>query len=1163
MIANRVMTHAGDVAGLRNIGPFRVHEVLGSGGMGVVYRATHQKTGEEVALKTLQVITRALLTGIRQEIHALTCLRHPGVVRIVSAGIADGLPWYAMELLKGQTLRAHLSQGRYTDLTGTVGAVTRSKVDIEAPSQSKRPVMSGPTGATSSEHLAISLRVIRQLCAPLAYIHGQGIVHCDLKPENIFIQDEEPILVDLGVSSQFMSEGGREPLSPEGHVAGSLSYMAPEQRFGELVDARADLYALGVILYESVTGRLPSSQPDIDSLLASVPDISPELLAIISKLLASRPADRFGYAEDVARALEQVSPTKLGGTTVPVTNYVYRSDLVGRSEIVRNLDHAITNLVREKRGGALFLRGESGSGKTRLAVEATKFAARRRVTVVTCQCTTIDVETTPEGRRPTGGPLEVLREVLVAAADRAQELGAEEVERLFGPRIRILAQYEPTVAALASDSTHPEPPPTPPQEARAQVIAAFGEVVLALADMVPLLLVIDDLQWIDELSLAALSWLLTAKPDDLPLLVLGAFRSEGLIDELAELLDSDGASVIDVPRLDGRGVQEMVAGMLALQDPPRALVDFVIQNTEGNPFFVAEYLRTAISDGALERASTGQWRLNARFADEDTLQSEHTQPRSLAALIDRRLRGLDDGSRSVVEWGGLLGREFDSDLISAGTSLDETELVETLRELRLRHILEEPSSGRLRFVHDKIREGAYERIPLDRRRALHKQAAFVLEDHHEGSADIAPTLAHHFERADLYDCASHWYGRAATRAREAYANKEAISHYREALASSRRFRAADSSATPSLPLSPDEQLLEATGDLLAISGRQSDAKDTLFEAIEFLAPDDCIARSRLYRKAGKAAETLHDHDEALRCYGLAEQVLSDDSTKGGEWFSEWFEVQMAHTWVYYWLAHLDELTKLIEKVRPVVERRAGPVERGHFFQSIMHMELRRDRYVASARTVEFAHASMAASIESGDANDICAARFALGFTLLFHGDFDGAEETLECAIVEAERLGDLPTQTRCLTYLMMTHRLRGNLDETKELADRVLEIANTGKMVDYCGAARANLGWVAFRRGEARSATEALNAAIENWHSVTYEYPFQWMSRLPLISQNCEAGQAAGARAHARVLLDAKQQQLHAGLTAALEAGIAEPDHNLAIEKFLLAVRQARAVGFM
>src|SRR5262249_51539006 len=156
---------------------------------------------------------------------------------------------------------------------------------------------------------------------------------------------------------------------------------------------------------------------------------------------------------------------------------------------------------------------------------------------------------------------------------------------------------------------------------------------------------------------------------------------------------------IALGRLDAADVGAMVSGMLALREPPEPILDVLVERSNGNPFFVAEYLRAAIGEGMLSR-DDGRWRFTERGNLEDSLAALPL-PETLAALIERRLDRLDAGGRALTAWAAVLGREVDGDLLLAGAAGGEAAAMETLEALRVRQIVEEAGRGRLRFVHDK------------------------------------------------------------------------------------------------------------------------------------------------------------------------------------------------------------------------------------------------------------------------------------------------------------------------------------------------------------------------------------------------------------------------------------------------------------------------------
>src|ERR1043166_7739311 len=242
------------------VGPFDIVGVLGQGGMGVIYSAQLPGSSHRVAVKTVPVADESLLSSMRREIHALGRLVHPGVVRVLDSGFDGGRPWYAMELLEGPTLAALRDSlwgideptGRHLSLPGrrvAIAARPRDERTIHAPAE--RP-------AIDRGKLDRVLTVMRRLLGTLAFVHGEGIVHRDIKPQNVFLRDgDQPVLFDFGMATRSAGIMGREVVDVVLAIGGAPAYMAPEQICGNLVDSRADLYAAGCVFYELLTGRPP------------------------------------------------------------------------------------------------------------------------------------------------------------------------------------------------------------------------------------------------------------------------------------------------------------------------------------------------------------------------------------------------------------------------------------------------------------------------------------------------------------------------------------------------------------------------------------------------------------------------------------------------------------------------------------------------------------------------------------------------------------------------------------------------------------------------------------------------------------------------------------------------------------------------------------------
>lgn len=283
------------------LGPYVIRERIGRGGMGAVYEAEHEATGEVVAVKTLAAACSddaGLKRRFATEIETLKALRHPGIVRLLAFGEEEGRPYFAMELVRGRSLEQLLREGRRFSWRETV--------------------------ATAQE-------VTRALKAA----HDHGVVHRDLKPANLLFPDDPAAgatvkLADFGIARLFGDAGH----TLAGTIVGTAEYMAPEQAAGLPADHRADLYALGLVMFAMLAGRPPFRGGEVRQLIERqraeappriatlVPDMPAELDALVARLLAKDPARRPASALALGRLLSAIESLHPPGGPAPAAQAV-------------------------------------------------------------------------------------------------------------------------------------------------------------------------------------------------------------------------------------------------------------------------------------------------------------------------------------------------------------------------------------------------------------------------------------------------------------------------------------------------------------------------------------------------------------------------------------------------------------------------------------------------------------------------------------------------------------------------------------------------------------------------------------------------------------------------------------------------------------------------
>lgn len=607
--------------------------------------------------------------------------------------------------------------------------------------------MRGPLGA------AAATRIAAGIARALAQVHGREVIHKDVKPANVLVSEDgaRVALIDFGIASWL----GREPAPVSGReaVEGTLAYISPEQtgRTGRAVDARADLYALGVTLFELIAGRRPFDDADPLALmhahlahtapsLDAVSDTPATVARLVARLLEKDPDARYQSAAGVAADLERCADAlERDGAMMPFTlgahDFTTRvrppDALVGRDAEQAALREAH---ARARAGGreVVLLAGPSGSGKTVLARTVRGLAVEDGGVFLAGKHEAL------ARSRPYASLAQAFGEHFAAIAgapvERVQDFGRRVREALgsnaglLGDLVRELAWVTGPLEPVAELG---------PQEQQNRLALAWRNLTRAVRDHAGggLVLFLDDLQWADPATLGVLGDLLGDVERTLAIL---SFRVDETGPEhplwpALERAASLGVRVtrVDVRDLDREGVTELVRASLPGAREVDDLVEVVHQRTRGNPFYVGQLLLALAARGRVARdATTGLWRWDVRSLDELPLGD------GVVALVTTRLSELPALTSRALGIAACVGARFElatlAQLIGVGVGEAASGLLPALQlgavvaeDERFRAALDGGEQGEvwLRFAHDRLHEAASAVLDVDARAHTHLRLA--------------------------------------------------------------------------------------------------------------------------------------------------------------------------------------------------------------------------------------------------------------------------------------------------------------------------------------------------------------------------------------------------------------------------------------------------------
>lgn len=994
---------------MESIKHYDIKEKLGCGGMGMVYRAFDTVLERDVAIKVMhQHLLESGQNAPRflNEARAAARLAHPNIVTVYEVGEAACGPFIVMEYVDG------------------------TPVSTLPPNQESLP----PDRA---------VRLTMQVLSGLQAAHKMKILHRDIKPDNILVTADGAVkILDFGIAKINAGAG----MTAAGDVLGTVEYMAPEQMMGDVVDQRSDLYSVGVLLYQLLANCLPFSGETPVAILYKqlneepVPpsyynsQIQPALDQLVLRAIAREADERWPQADDFLQALAQVDSgqvqpqaARIAGIDVPAEpesdeEIRLRDTFVGRQFEFRKLLRSYRKAVKGH-GQTVVLRGEAGVGKSTLAARLQEHAVRNNALCLYGACLY------QEGMDAYLPYIDALRKFFstdIRKLPEEQRLNLKQVVREKVPLLmEFTERFNTTFAGNAAEAGKSS------EASSSDLFEGIRVLISMLAEIQPVLFVLDDLQWADEASLRLFHYLArqigksrillmaTSRTDRFDLQTNG--KPSVMVDVLSRMKREGIFEEIHIGRFSrdecDRLIDESLSNTIFSED----FYDKIFRETKGNAFFVLETLRY------LQETEKIYFENGAWCEKQDELQ-QFRVPNRVEDVLVRRLNALTEEEREIIQVAAIIGYKFDATVLAKIVEKPKIQLLKMLKNIdRDLNVLIDTENG-FQFEHPMLRDLLYEEVPAALRREYHKMIAAEMEQMYGPKyGALVGDIAEHFRHGGQFARAIPLLYKAATRAFKISAYREASVFYENLSDCLRRGE---------LPYPEQVQRGDHLLKLAICYEETARWSESLRVYQQLLDHSTAAANPRgqvdALRRMGRVHEKLGDYDAALAHFENCLAILKTHPLK-----NTLSRIYNSMGVIYLQSGKLDEALAYFEKTDQAVDHEYGKFDRAHAITNIGIIHNIRGRH---EEALAFYERALKIYTELADEKGKARVYHNLGMTYSDLGRWDESIQAFEQCRAKADALEDRQLRALALLNLGKACARQANWPPAGEYTKKALKI---------------------------------------------------------------------------------------------------------------------------